>query len=133
MAAIAACLLLSTASGQADFLEGGYVASGDRSMADPGISGMLQWLDRPVNLPWYSSDSSFYKRAAPATTFTPYKEYYTALGSAAGTAAGSGIISNPARYDIAGRDQLDPVCDMPHRNLVAAHRPRPGCGNRRLL
>jgi hypothetical protein len=101
MAALAACLLLSTASGQADFLEGGYVASGDRSMADPGISGMLQWLDRPVNLPWYSSDSSFYKQAAPATTFTPYKEYYTALGSAVGTAAGSGIISNPARYDIA--------------------------------
>ncbi len=73
MAALAACLLLSTASGQADFLEGGYVASGDRSMADPGISGMLQWLDRPVNLPWYSSDSSFYKRAAPDTTFSPYK------------------------------------------------------------
>jgi hypothetical protein len=101
MAAIAACLLASTASGQGDFLEGGYVASGDRSMADPGISGMLQWLDRPVNLPWYSSDSSFYKQAAPDATFTPYKEYYTALGSAAGTATGSGIISNPARYDIA--------------------------------
>lgn len=100
MAAIAACLLLGTASGQEDPLQGGYVASGDRSMSDPGISGMLQWLDRPVTLPWYSTDSSFYKQAAPATTFNPYKEYF-ALGSAAGTAPGSGIVSNPAKYDIA--------------------------------
>ena len=100
MAAIAACLLLGTASGQSDPLLGGYVPSGDRSMSDPGISGMLQWLDRPVSLPWYGSDSSFYKQAAPATTFTPYKEYF-ALGSAAGTARGSGIVSNPAKYDIA--------------------------------
>ena len=100
IAGLIACLLAGFASGEGDFLQGGYVGSGDRSMADPGISGMLQWLDRPVSLPWYGSDSSFYKQAAPDTTFTPYKEYF-ALGSAAGTARGSGIVSNPAKYDIA--------------------------------
>ncbi|MBK7386682.1 MAG: hypothetical protein IPI63_08115 [Methanothrix sp.] len=103
IAGLITCLLAGFASGEGDFLQGGYVGSGDRSMADPGISGMLQWLDRPVSLPWYSSESSFYKQAAPDATFTPYKEYYTTLGSAGGSAAGSGIISNPAKYDIAGK------------------------------
>ena len=33
----------------------------DRSMMDPGIAGMLHWLDAPVsNLPWYSPDLKFY-------------------------------------------------------------------------
>jgi hypothetical protein len=31
-----------------DGLEGGYVRSSDRSQADPGIDGMVQWLDQPV-------------------------------------------------------------------------------------
>ena len=43
---------------KADMLEA------DRSMMDPGIAGMLQWLDAPVsNFPWYSADLTFYKQA----------------------------------------------------------------------
>jgi hypothetical protein len=41
---LAACLLTGIANGQ-DYLQGGYVRSHDRSMTDPGIAGMLQWLE----------------------------------------------------------------------------------------
>jgi hypothetical protein len=81
-----------------DWLEGGYVRSLDRStLMDPGIAGMVQWLDAPIpSYPWYSSDLSFYKRLAPASTFTPFKQYY-----AAGNALPDGeIISSPARLNI---------------------------------
>ncbi len=44
MTALVACLLISMAYGQ-DYLQGGYVRSHDRSMMDPGIAGMLRWLD----------------------------------------------------------------------------------------
>jgi len=48
---------LSPSMGQmypTEWLEGGYVRSFDRSMLmDPGIAGMVWWLDQPVsNLPW---------------------------------------------------------------------------------
>ncbi|MGB5100311.1 MAG: hypothetical protein WBN94_06905 [Methanothrix sp.] len=80
-----------------DWLEGGYVRSHDRSMMDPGIAGMLQWLDVPVsNFPWYSADLTFYKQAVPYTTFSPYREYYTTTG----TPVVGGIISNPTKFDI---------------------------------
>ena len=96
MAALAACLLMGIACGQDD-LEGGYARSQDRSMMDPGIASMLQWLDTPVpNLPWYSSDLTFYKQAIPDTTFSPFREYYTTTG----TPVVGGIISNPTKFDI---------------------------------
>jgi hypothetical protein len=81
-----------------DWLEGGYVRSLDRSMLmDPGIAGMVRWLDMPVpSYPWYGSDLSFYKRLAPASTFTPFRQYY-----AAGDApSNSEIISSPVRLNI---------------------------------
>ncbi|NMC10568.1 MAG: hypothetical protein GYA39_06290 [Methanothrix sp.] len=94
---LAALLLVGTACGQ-DWLEGGYVRSFDRSMfMDPGIAGMVRWLDAPVDsYPWYSSDVKFYKQQVPDTTFSPYKEYFTTTG----TSAIGGIISNPSLFDI---------------------------------
>jgi len=61
-----------------DWLEGGYVKSLDRSrLMDPGIAGMVRWLDAPVpSYPWYGSDVSFYRRLAPASAFTPFSQYY---------------------------------------------------------
>ncbi len=120
MTALAACLLIGIAWG-ADYLEGGYVesssgsgsvmgSSGDwispnmgqgyvrgRSMADPGIAGMLQWLDAPVpTLPWYNPDLIFYTNPVADTTFSPFREYYATTG----TLVVGGIISNPTRFDI---------------------------------
>jgi len=96
MAALSACMLISVACG-ADYLQGGYVRSHDRSMSDPGIAGMLRWLDAPVsNLPWYSADLTFYKHAVPDTTFSPFIEYYTTTG----TPVVGGIVSNPTKFDI---------------------------------
>jgi hypothetical protein len=96
---LTASLLIGVAWGQ-DYLSGGYVSSFDRStMMDPGIAGMVRWLDAPVpSFPWYSSsDVSFYKQTVPATTFSPFSEYYAATGGA----VISGIISNPVKFDIA--------------------------------
>ena len=97
---------LSPSMGQmypTDWLEGGYVRSFDRSMLmDPGIAGMVWWLDQPVsNLPWYSSDLAFYKQAVPDTTFSPFREYYTTTS----TPVVGGIISNPAKFDITEKDR----------------------------
>jgi hypothetical protein len=81
-----------------DWLEGGYVRSLDRSMLmDPGIAGMVRWLDTPVpSYPWYSSDVSFYKQMVPASTFTPFREYY----AAAEVPQEAEIISSPVRFNI---------------------------------
>ncbi|NTV27313.1 MAG: hypothetical protein HGA93_01330, partial [Methanothrix sp.] len=96
MMTLVAFLLSGIACGQ-DPLEGGYVRSHDRSMIDPGIAGMLQWLDTPVsNLPWYSSDLTFYKQPFADTTFSPFTEYYATTG----TPVVGGIISNPTKFDI---------------------------------
>jgi hypothetical protein len=85
------------ACAQSDYLEGGYVRSHDRSMMDPGITGMLHWLDAPVpSFPWYSSDLTFYKQAVTYTIFSPFREYYTTTG----TPVTGGIISNPTKFDI---------------------------------
>jgi len=83
MAALVACLSTGIAWGY-DYLEGGYVSSYDRSRTmDPGISGMVQWLDLPV----------------PASTFVPYREYYrTTL-----TTVASSVLSSPVQYDLAGQ------------------------------
>ena len=102
MAILAAFLLLGVASGQntLDPLEGGYV--GYSRTDDPGLAGMLRWLDQPVsNYPWYSSaGGSFYSQPYSETTFNPYKEYYSTSGTTAGTKPSGGIVSNPAKYDI---------------------------------
>lgn len=81
-----------------DWLEGGYPRSFDRSMLmDPGIAGMVRWLDSPVpSFSWYSSDASFYRQMLPASTFSPFSEYYA---TAAVPIEGE-IISYPARFDI---------------------------------
>ncbi|MFZ3148400.1 MAG: hypothetical protein WA137_05105 [Methanothrix sp.] len=92
-------MLIGIAWGE-DYLEGGYVSSSDRSMMDPGIAGMLQWLDAPVSsLPWYSSDLTFYKQAVPDTTFSPFTGYYATTG----TPVVGGIISNPTKFDITNK------------------------------
>ncbi|HPT18702.1 MAG TPA: hypothetical protein PLJ25_01460 [Methanothrix sp.] len=92
-----AALMLSLAAGVAageDYLEGGYVSSYDRYGMDPGIAGMVKWLDMPVySFPWYSSDTSFYRQAVPGSIFTPYREYYTETTGAAGT---SGVAASPS-------------------------------------
>lgn len=83
-----------------DWLEGGYVRSSDRSMMmDPALAGMVHWLDAPVPgqiFTWYSPDVSFYKKMAPASTFSPFTEYYPT----AGAPIQGEIISNPERLDI---------------------------------
>ncbi len=112
------CLVVQ-ASAQSDYLEGGYVksssgsgssmgSSGDwispnmgqvstRTNSDPGLAGMLQWLDTPVpNFPWYTTGGSFYSQPYSYTTFSPYTEYYTTTG----IPVVGGIISNPTKFDI---------------------------------
>lgn len=83
----------------ADWLEGGYVRSFDRSMMmDPGIAGMVRWLDAPVpSFPWYTSDVSFYKQMVPASTFSPFTEYYATTG----VPTEGEVVSDPVRFDIA--------------------------------
>jgi hypothetical protein len=80
-----------------DWLEGGYVRSSDRSIVDPGIAGMVRWLDTPVpNFPWYSADLTFYKNPVADTTFSSYQQYYARTGAP----VVGGIISNPTKFDI---------------------------------
>jgi len=94
MATLAACLLVGIAFGQDD-LGGGNIVSGRTD--DPGLAGMLQWLDTPVpDFPWYTTGGSFYSQPYSDTTFSPYKEYYTTTG----TPVVGGIVSNPAKFDI---------------------------------
>jgi len=68
-----------------------------RTNSDPGLAGMLQWLDTPVpNFPWYSSDGAFYNQEVPGTTFSSFSEYYATTV----TPVVGGIISNPAKFNI---------------------------------
>ncbi|MFA6371916.1 MAG: hypothetical protein WCW68_04765 [Methanothrix sp.] len=71
-----------------------------RTNSDPGLAGMLHWLDTPVpNFPWYTTGGSFYSQTYSGNTFLPYTEYYTTSGAP----VVGGIISNPARFDITQR------------------------------
>lgn len=85
-----------------DWLEGGYVRSLDRSrLMDPGIAGMVRWLDAPVpSYPWYGSDLSFYKRLAPASAFTPFSQYYAEAKAEAEAPREAEIISDPMKFNI---------------------------------
>jgi hypothetical protein len=68
-----------------------------RTNSDPGLAGMLQWLDQPVpNFPWYTTGGSFYSQEYNYTTFSPFTEYYTTTGRP----VVGGIISNPTKFDI---------------------------------
>ena len=82
-----------------DWLEGGYVTPIDRaSIMDPGIAGMVRWLDSPIpTYPWYSSDLAFSRQMVPSSAFIPFTEYY----STQAMPVGGEIISNPARLDVA--------------------------------
>ncbi|RQW80583.1 MAG: hypothetical protein EHM14_04265 [Methanothrix sp.] len=73
--------------------------SSSSSTSAHGLASMLQWLDQPVNsFPWYSSSgSSFYNQEVPDTTFSPFSEFY----AASGIPVVNGIISTPAKFDIA--------------------------------
>ena len=96
IAMLATCLLIGIACGQ-DYLNGGYVSS-SRFNSDPGLSGMLQWLDQPVSsFPWYTASDAFYSQEYSYTTFSPYTEYYVPTG----TTVVNGIVSNPTKFDIA--------------------------------
>jgi hypothetical protein len=88
---LAACLTAGIAWGDDDYLGGGYVASLDRSAAfEPGIAGMVKWLDQP----------------APYSTFAPYRQYYvTAI--APQTSVVSQPVSGPVQYNITGRTPDD--------------------------
>jgi hypothetical protein len=86
MTTLAACLLII-----------GITCGQDRSMNDPGIADMLQWLDTPVpNFPWYTTGGSFYSQPYSDTTFSPFTQYYVTSG----TPVVGGIISNPIKFDI---------------------------------
>jgi len=68
-----------------------------RANSDPGLAGMLKWLDAPVpNFPWYTTGGSFYSQPYSYTTFSPFTEYYVTSGAP----VVDGIISNPTRFDI---------------------------------
>ena len=85
-----------------DWLEGGYVRSLDRyRLMDPGIAGMVRWLDAPVpSYPWYGSDLSFYRRLAPASAFTPFSQYYAEPKVEAEEPREAEIISSPVPFNI---------------------------------
>lgn len=71
-----------------DYLEGGYVRSTDRyASMEPGISGMVRWLDLPV----------------PGSTFIPYREYYTTVVAPMPSISGYAVTA-PAPYNITGRE-----------------------------
>jgi len=87
MAVLAALIAIGTAWGQDDYLAVGYAASLDRSdFFEPGISGMVKWLDLPV----------------PVSTFLPYREYYVAPARPRSSLA-SDAVGSPVQYDITGR------------------------------
>ena len=87
MAALAAFMAIGITWGEEDYLAGGYVASLDRSdFFEPGISGMVRWLDLPV----------------PGSTFAPYREYYMAPVPLK-TSLVSDAVGSPVQYDIASR------------------------------
>lgn len=86
MAVLAVILAVGTAVEEDDYLVGGYVASSDRSGGfEPGISGMVRWLDLPV----------------PGSTFVPFREYYVTPVRPK-TSIVSQVVGSPIRYNITG-------------------------------
>jgi hypothetical protein len=98
------------ACAQSDYLEGGYVKSSSGSGSTMGSSGdylspnMGQkypqgWMEGGYypNFPWYTTGGSFYSQPYSDTTFSPFTQYYTSTGMP----VVGGIISTPAKFDIA--------------------------------
>ena len=81
-----------------DWLEGAYVTPIDRaSLMDPGIAGMVRWLDAPVtSYPRYGTDLTAYRQVVSPSVFAPYAEYY----STQAMPVNGEIISNPVKFDI---------------------------------
>lgn len=81
-----------------DWLGGTYVTPIDRaSLMDPGIAGMVRWLDSPVpSYFWYSSDQIFTRQTMPPSAFDPYREYY----STQSIPMSSEVVSNPVPFVI---------------------------------
>ena len=95
-AMLAVCLLIGSSSGQDS---SAFRAVSSSRTDDPGLAGMLRWLDQPVpRLPWYTADGSFYRQPYSESTFYPYREYHSTAKPTTG-----GIISNPAKFDITDR------------------------------
>jgi hypothetical protein len=87
----------NTMGSSADWISPNMGQVSTRANSDPGLSGMLQWLDTPVpNFPWYTTGGSFYSQEYSYVTFSPFTEYYTTTG----TPVVGGIISNPTKFDI---------------------------------
>lgn len=87
MGALSALMAVGIAWGEEDYLVSGYVAPIDRAGAfEPGISGMVKWLDMPV----------------PGSTFVPYREYYVATVMPR-TSEVSTAVGSPVQYNITGR------------------------------
>lgn len=82
-----------------DWLEGAYVTPIDRaSLMDPGIAGMVRWLDAPApSYPRYDVNPTVFREMIAPSAFAPYEEYY----SRQAMPADSEVISNPVKFDIA--------------------------------
>lgn len=80
-----------------DWLEGAYVTPIDRaSLMDPGIAGMVRWLDSPAPYPYFSADMTAFRQMVPPSVFAPYSEYYLTQAMP----VDGEIISNPVKFDI---------------------------------
>jgi hypothetical protein len=89
--------LNNTMGSSADWISPNMGQVSTRTNSDPGLAGMLQWLDTPVpNFPWYTTGGSFYSQPYSNVTFSSFTEYYTTTG----TPVVGGIISNPTEFDI---------------------------------
>jgi len=87
----------STMGSSGDWISPNMGQVSSRANSDPGLAGMLQWLDQPVsNFPWYTTGGSFYSQAYNNTTFSHYTEYYVPFDAS----VIDGIISNPAKFNI---------------------------------
>ena len=86
MAALAALTSIGMAWGQDDFLAVGYGAVDRSEFFEPGVSGMVKWMDMPV----------------PASTFLPYRQYYVAPARPRASLAGD-VVGSPVQYDVTGR------------------------------
>jgi hypothetical protein len=89
--------LNDTIVSSADWISPNIAQMAAGTNSDPGLAGMLQWLDTPVpDFPWYTTGGSFYSQEYSDITFSPFTEYYVTSG----TPVVGGIISNPTKFDI---------------------------------
>ena len=66
----------------ADWISPNIAQMATGTNSDPGLAGMLQWLDTPVpDFPWYTTGGSFYSQEYSDITFSPFTEYYVTSGT----------------------------------------------------